>query len=216
VKKGTQRCELILIMITIFGIHTQNLYSQSPIEKRTNTVQNAPSIFENVPEGFTLQILEPTGGKILKPKDWFYTHSQQGPSLTWILSKEDATVGRYDTGVRIQAVVGIKKKTGVGAEESLRKYLLSKREGAKKMFHECEPKDQGLFTNMCIHVEEGPYRIFYSIFWGNDVDIAIIMTGGTKLEDWEKYEKIFEKMSRFELIDMSKEVGSKPQGGEDQ
>jgi hypothetical protein len=69
---------------------------------------------------------------------------------------------------------------------------------------------------MCIHVEEGPYRIFYSIFWGNDLDIAIIMTGGTKLEDWEKYEKIFEKMSRFELIDMSKEVGSKPQGEEDQ
>jgi hypothetical protein len=203
--KATNKLVTIMGLIAIAGAYNQNLYSQNPIEKGSNIVQNAPDIFENIPEGFTLQILGPTGGKILKPKDWFYTESHQGPSLTWILSKEDANIGKYDTGVRIQAIVGIKEKTGISAEESLRKYLLSKKEGAKKLFHECEPKDQGLFTNMCIHVEEGPYRIFYSIFWSNDLDIAIIMTGGAKLEDWGKYEKIFEKMGHFRLIDMPKE-----------
>jgi len=39
---------------------------------------------EAVPDGFVLQVLEPTGGKIIRPKDWFYAERHGGPSYTWI------------------------------------------------------------------------------------------------------------------------------------
>jgi len=32
------------------------------------------------PTKFVTQVLEPTGGKITRPKDWFYTQSERGPS----------------------------------------------------------------------------------------------------------------------------------------
>ena len=40
---------------------------------------------------FVTQVLEPTGGKIMRPKDWFYTESQRGPSYVWTLFREDAS-----------------------------------------------------------------------------------------------------------------------------
>ena len=42
-----------------------------------------------VPQGYELQILEPTGGKIARPKGWFYTEQYQASGYTWKLSKED-------------------------------------------------------------------------------------------------------------------------------
>lgn len=32
----------------------------------------------DVPPGFVLQILEPTGGKIARPQQWFYAERHQG------------------------------------------------------------------------------------------------------------------------------------------
>jgi hypothetical protein len=200
----------LLITISSLSLYKTTLKGESNTSPVFETKPTS-SIFGTIPEGFTIQVLEPTGGKILKPKDWFYNESHQKNNLTWIISKEDASISRYDTGVRIQTIIGIKEKTGISAEESLRKHLASKKEGAKQIFHECEPTERGLFKNMCIHVEEGPYRIFYSIFWSNEMDIAVIMTGGTKLEDWDKYKETFGKMSHFELIDMSRVRTSEPQ-----
>jgi hypothetical protein len=178
----------LLIAISSLSLYTTSLKAE-PNTDPVFEVETTPNIFDNIPEGFTIQVLEPTGGKILKPKDWFYTESHQNNNLTWIISKEDASIGRYDTGLKIQAIVGIKEKTGISAEDFLGKHLSSKKEGAKQIFHECEPAERGLFKSMCIHVEEEPYRIFYSIFWNNNMDIGVIMTGGAKLEDWHKYEK---------------------------
>ena len=55
-----------------------------------------------VPEGYLLQILEPSGGKIARPKDWFYAEQHHGPVYSWTISREDTKKGPYETGFRIQ------------------------------------------------------------------------------------------------------------------
>jgi hypothetical protein len=157
-----------------------------------------------VPDGFVLQILEPTGGKIVRPKDWFYAERHGGPSYTWIISKEDVEKGPYDTGVRIQTIVGVEKGTGKTPKQFVMDFIAKKKKVAKQIYDECEPKDQGLFTRVCLQTEEGPYRILYSAFWANGSDIVVVLTAGTKTEEWGKYSEIFDQMSNFELIDMKR------------
>jgi len=37
------------------------------------------------PTEFVTQILEPTGGKISRPKNWFYHEGHHGPVYDWML-----------------------------------------------------------------------------------------------------------------------------------
>src|SRR5262249_48160973 len=60
------------------------------------------------PTEFVTQVLEPTGGKIDKPKGWFYAESRDAHSFLWTLSRERAAHG-YETGMRIQVLVGIQE-----------------------------------------------------------------------------------------------------------
>jgi hypothetical protein len=157
------------------------------------------------PTKFILQVLEPTGGKIQRPKDWFYTEDHHGPSYTWILSREDAHKAAYITGVRIQTLVGVKKGTGKTPKEFVEEFVRKKKQAADKVLKSCPERKQELFTRICIETEEGPYHILYSMFWGNDdLDIVVISIAGTTKELWDIYSPTFDKMSEFELIDMKR------------
>lgn len=154
---------------------------------------------------FVLQILEPTGGKIQRPKDWFYKESHRGPSYTWILSREDASKAAYTTGVRIQTIVGVKTGTGKTPKEFIEDFASKKKQTADKVVKSCSQTKQQLFTRMCIETEEGPHHILYSLFWGNDdLDVVVVSIAGTTKELWDTYSPVFDKMSDFELIDMKR------------
>jgi hypothetical protein len=171
---------------------------------------SAPTDFP-VPPGFELQILEPTGGRIALPSDWFYRERHNRVSYTWIISKEDPDKGPYETGVRIQTFTGVKKGTGKSPEEFVRNFISQKKSSAT-VLSECEAHDQGLFTRVCLETTEaadvkGPpaiYHIQYSAFWGNAADIVIVMTAGTSSGLWPQYKDSFATMGRFELIDMTR------------
>ena len=67
---------------------------------------------------FVTQVLEPTGGKIPRPKDWFYHEGHHGPVYDWTLTREDTTGNKpYTTGVRIQLFANIKEGTGKTAKQ---------------------------------------------------------------------------------------------------
>lgn len=161
---------------------------------------------EAVPTEFVTQVLEPTGGKIERPKDWFYHESHNKVSYTWILSKEDAADGHpYDTGVRIQVLVGIKEGTGKTAEQFIRDFIANKSKEVNKVVKTCEPTDQEMFTRLCLETEEGRYHILYSLFWGrHDLDMVVVSIAGTPKELWPTYSATFDRMSRFELIDLKR------------
>src|SRR5262245_37735396 len=120
------------------------------------------------PTNFVTQVLEPTGGKIQRPKEWFYTESHRGPSYTWIMSCEDASKAAYTTGVRIQTLVGVKKGTAKSPKEFVEDFISKKKQTADKVVKNCGESKQQLFTRVCIETEEGPHHILYSLFWGDD------------------------------------------------
>ena len=154
---------------------------------------------------FVTQILEPTGGKILRPKDWFYVESHQGPSYVWTISREDSKKGGYTTGVRIQTLVGVKEGTGKSGKDFLLDFVSAKKKQADKVIKNCEETEQGLFRRICLETEEGADHISYSLFWGTDnLDVVVISVAGTTKELWGEYAGTFEKMSAFELIDMKR------------
>jgi len=156
---------------------------------------------------FVTQVLEPTGGKILRPKDWFYAEGHRGPAYRWTLSREDTSGSKpYTTGVRIQAFVDVKQGTGKTAKQFILDFLATKKNEAT-IVNSCNESNQGLFTHTCLETEEGPYHILYSLFWGRSgTDIAVVSISGTTKELWATYSPIFDKMSAFGLIDMGRLV----------
>ena len=165
----------------------------------------ATAAVEPRPTEFVMQVLEPTGGKVRRPKDWFYTESHSAPSYTWILSREDATQNPYTTGVRIQTIVGVKNGTGKNGKQFILDFVEAKKKEASKIIKSCAAEDQGLFTRICLETEEGPYHILYSLHWGNnDFDVIVTTIAGTTKELWDTYSPTFDKMSAIELIDMKR------------
>lgn len=171
-------------------------FHHPPVLLRTNLA---------APTNFVLQILEQTGGKIQRPRDWFYSASSNSYSYTWILSREDMSKAphTYVTGVRIQMLVGIKEGTKKTPEEFATDFLLKKRLAADKVIKNCPPSSQHLFTRACLETEEGPYHILYSVFWSSDKsDIVVVNTSGTPKALWDTYAPVFDRMGDFELMDM--------------
>ncbi len=165
----------------------------------------ATAVAETAPTEFVTQVLEPTGGKIQRPKDWFYSEGHHGPVYSWTLSREDTSGNRpYITGVRIQTFTGVKKGTGKTAKQFILDFVAAKKKEATKVIKTCDEKEQPPFTRICMETEEGPYHILYSLFWGTNIDVAVVSIAGTQKELWETYAPVFDKMSTFELIDMKR------------
>jgi hypothetical protein len=153
------------------------------------------------PVEFIKQILEPTGGEIDRPKDWFFTEGHRGKTLMWTISAEDNSKGRYTTGVRIQLFIGVKEQTGQTPEEFIRAFVAGKKEKVE-VIEECDATDQGLFKRICLEVVEGDYHILYSLFWGKEMDMAAVSISGTTKALWSKHAATFDRMARFKAIDM--------------
>ncbi|WP_395744781.1 energy transducer TonB [Prosthecobacter sp.] len=164
--------------------------------------------FEATPKSFETQVLEPMGGKIAKPAGWFYEENHGGPKYEWTLTREDTDSGKkpYVTGVRIQLFTGIQEGTGKNARQFLQDFMDGKKKAeGVKVIKSCGAEDQGLFTRSCLEVEEGPFHVLYSLFWGSDgLDMAVVMVSGTRKELWEVYQPAFQKMRALELIDMKR------------
>ncbi len=159
------------------------------------------------------QILEPTGGKIMKPKNWFYTESQNSSGYVWTLSKEKVSEkGSYDTGVRIQLLAEVKKGTGKTPEQFILSFYEEKKKSVSSVVTTCPVVNQGLFSVICLEtIESVPfaggvkkYHILYSLFWGNNLDVVVVSVAGTFESEWSKYQPIFNKMRAFEIINMSR------------
>jgi hypothetical protein len=156
------------------------------------------------PTEFVTQILEPFGGKMLRPKDWFYTESHNGPSFTWIISREDASKAPYTTGVRLQMITGVKKGTGKTPKKFVLDYVAQKKKEATKIVNSCGETNQETFTRVCLETEEGRYHILYSLFWDNKIDWVVVSTSGTRKDLWDTFDPTFQKMGSMELIDLKR------------
>jgi hypothetical protein len=167
----------------------------------TSDPLNAP------PDGFVLQPLDLTDGLIARPKDWFFGTVSSSAGWTWVIAKEDPAKGPYETGMRIQVIIGVKQRSGKTAEEVARGFLAEKR-SSEKVVSDCQPTDQGQFMRECLTVIEElalngpakPYRIAYSAFWGKTMDMAVITTFDAPADQWENVARTAEVMNAFRPI----------------
>ena len=184
-------------------------------------VASATLLGETVPRGFVEQILEPTGGKVNRPRGWFYAenHSEESGAFhfNWTLSKEKHKDGQYDTGLRIQYFMGVRKATGKTPKQFILEFLEKKRHEAKKILSDCAPEQEGAFTRVCLETEEGPYRITYSLLWDNVGDDAAVTIAGAKKSEYQKWIPIFNQMRQIKFLDLDymerKAASEKSKGG---
>ncbi len=174
-----------------------------PTEQTTDTPQ--------IQTEFVVQLLEPFGGRISMPKDWYFRERHGTTSSIWILSKENPDEHPYVTGVKLQYIWGVEKGTGKTPENFIREFIDQKKQTVK-VLNECAAKEQSFFTGVCLetlepaieHGRDENYHILYSLFWGNDLDWVIVMVKGTFEELWEQNVPIFQVMKDFEIIDMAR------------
>lgn len=158
----------------------------------------------DAPTEFVTQLLEPLGGKILRPRDWFYNEGHNGPVFLWTLSKEDTSNDHpYTTGMRIQLFMKVKEGTGKTAKQFVIDYATALQKKASEIVRSWTEERQGIFSRIGFEVEEGLHHIIYSFFWAG-TDMVVFTIAGTTKELWDTYASTFEKMSDFELIDMKR------------
>ena len=164
-------------------------------------------------DGFVEQILEPTGGKVQRPVNWFYKEAHSDKKWVWIIAKEDPGVGPYNTGINIQLFREKREVKLPTAEERIANFI-EKKKANSVVLSECGVQDAGLFKRRCLETrEEGEqagspvFRIQYSFFYNNEIDLVAITVAGAPVDEWESAEKIFARMQSIELIDMSRFSG---------
>ncbi len=160
-----------------------------------------------VPPGYLRQALEPTGGEIARPIDWFFRSDETPSGWLWTLSKEDPSKGPYLTGQRIQLMVGVEASSGLTRAAFARQYLDERRKGAR-VVRDCPVTDQGEFHRRCLEVVQtidtgkGPrsFRILYSMMWGKRMDLVVSSTFGAPEETWKEAARIAGPMTEFRLL----------------
>lgn len=172
-----------------------------------------------IPEGFVLQELKPVGGSILCPRDWFYAERHKGPSLMWVISKEDPSLGRYETGVTIQYIIDVKNRFGTTPGAFVQSLIEQKTKTAK-VIHQGRERRLGRLTQADLVVEETVSRrgrselrrASYFLLWNDEADLAIALMRATTPEQWDKYKDILDVMRDLNLCDMEtlKRGGDRP------
>jgi hypothetical protein len=157
------------------------------------------------PTEFVMQVLEPAGGKVERPRDWFYAEGGDAHSFVWTLSRERAVRG-YETGMRIQLISGVQRNLDKSPRQFLLDFLADKqKQEGVKVLTSFDETPMGLFTRKGLETEEGDAHIVYSVFWpSGGGDIAVVTIAGTRTDLWSTYAPAFERMGRFELIDMAR------------
>ena len=160
-----------------------------------------------VPDGYELQRLKETDGSILMPKGWYATSSGTPYGWTWSFSKDEPEGFSYATGLRIQLIFDVAKKTGESREKYVSDFIEHKRKTVE-VLDSCEAQDAGLFMRKCLEVVESTmfrgkvtqFRVLYSMLWGKETDMIAVTTFGSPVSEWESVKDISRVMSEFELI----------------
>jgi len=172
-----------------------------------------------VPDGFELQMLDATGGSILKPKSWFYAFSRDAHNLVWTISKEDPHPDGYRIGLRIQLVPEASKSAKKSPQAIAEEIMAAIRKSAK-VLNECAPEKAGVFTSACLETKEtiatagkiGEYHVLHKTSWSNEMDMVSITTFGTPYGEWNRYQDIYCQMKNSILI--GKDLAKEAQGSE--
>jgi hypothetical protein len=164
----------------------------------------------SIPEGYVLQRLEATDGSIAMPTGWHYRSRGTPSGWLYTLSKEKPEP-YYETGVRIQLLLGVEKGTKQARDAFVNAQIAKKKAGSEiEVIQECaQPSDAGFFWRKCLEViepiqlgAEPPKRfhILYTFSWSKTGDMVVVQTFGSPIEQWEEHKLIPAAMNGAVLI----------------
>ncbi len=188
------------------------------------------------PEGYGVQVLDPVGARVLKPKGWFYDRAYDPRGYTWIISREDPSAKKgYQTGLRIQLLQGVERGTKKSPRDFVADYFAKKKAAAKALpssLGDCDDKNFPSLRRACLETEDTvpgqgkhKFHIAYSGFWNDATDTVILMTLGAPVVEWKKIHDTAKLlMNQADLPDVEKrlreaadhKVGGCPAGMEHQ
>lgn len=154
------------------------------------------------PEGYEIQILEGIRGKILRPKDWFYSGQFQKTTLIYKIAKEDIRKGgSVETGLTINVVFDVKKLSELAPSEYADAYIKDKLKSSTLVSRD-ETRKDGKFVRKGVLVDETRklpaetknYRIGYTFYCHDEADSLIVMIFGTPAAEWKEVEPIQKTM----------------------
>jgi hypothetical protein len=164
-----------------------------------------------VPEGYVLQVLGATDGRIARPKDWFYANRATPGGWVWTFSAEDPGKGAgFETGLTLQMFVGVEENTRQPREAFARKFIEQKRQSAQ-VLRQCPVEEFPEFRRQCIEVLEDlhsgtgakRFHILYSMMWLKNMDVVALSTFGAPEDKWDAVAPVTQVMSEFVLIGQS-------------
>ncbi len=174
----------------------------------------SPTLFlsaEEIPEGFKAQELSPLGGEITMPISWHYSGGMTSNGFMFVISKEKNEDGHYETGMRIQGIADVKKRSGLSAYDAANYNKQKFKKAAKRIIKECSDEDSGLFKKTCLETIEvngrdpqNDFHVIYSFFWDEKMDMMITSIFGSPEKKWGEAEKIYNVMQSFTIIDVKK------------
>jgi len=186
-----------------FTLHVRP--SAGPVQSKQETAPDSGGIV--VPEGYVLQVLGATDGRIAMPKGWHYSNGATPGGWLWTFSAEDPTAGEYETGMRIQMFVKVEESLKRSRESFATGFLQGKRK-ASKVLREWPVTDFGSFKRQGIEVLEDlkepsgikRFHLIYSVMWLKNMDIVAVSTFGAPELKWESVADVSRVMSEFILI----------------
>jgi hypothetical protein len=157
-----------------------------------------------VKPGFEKQILDVTYGEIWRPVGWHYSWFTTSNGAVWTISKEDATKGPYETGMRIQLIPGV--KAGGKTAEQVARGFIAEKVSSVKVERLCDEKASGEFRIICLETTEPTstpgksFRILYSVSWSNERDWFVISVFGAPERDWDGLKPTLDAMTEIILV----------------
>jgi hypothetical protein len=181
-----------VIMSVCFG-ETKKLANETPLPK--------------APEGYKWERFLEVKSAFLCPTNWHRIQKAAGSSHTYALSKEPVkTNGLFETGLTLQVVKGLQKKTGVALSVTASKMgeAVLRSKDNKKL--DMKDVSSGPFKAFFIRYRNAPPVktpiVIHQVYISNDKkDTLFIVTFEAPEKSWEEAWKIGEPMVKMFLID---------------
>ena len=157
---------------------------------------------DNVPDGYVVQRLDPLGGELLRPKEWHFRTAKTSDAFVYQISKEQPSAQPFETGLTINVVPEIAKKTKTASSDYLKRVLDQKKTQAQVVQVDPE-RDEGRFRRFAFTIDETltignktqPYRVSYTSYADDKKDLLFLFIFGSPKEHWETNQKIYDTMT---------------------
>lgn len=150
----------------------------------------------------TTQVLEPVGGRILRPRNWVLQPAHRPEAYVWLVAPPTGAQAAVPR-VRVETVLGARREGGADAFERAQAVLKAKSGEGSRVLRRCEPKDLGLFTRACLEVDEGAERVLYTVYWETTGrNIFSVVEARALQAQWPTYAALFARMANFQVLDM--------------